>query len=91
MKRLISGLHNRYALPLLTLLLVIAGYIYLRIVGDTYTVKIHEDIQEQYALESAEENETLQDTYKAWVSEDSKGDVEILGIIGSGTLNIRGI
>ena len=82
MKRLISGLHNRYALPLLTLLLFIAGYIYLRIVGDTYTVKIREDIQEQYALESAEENETLQDTYKAWVSEDSKGDVEILEVTG---------
>ena len=90
MKRLISGMHNKYALPILTIFLIIAGYLYLLAVGDTYTVKIEADMQERYALREAEEKGATQDIYKTWVYEDSKGSVEILEVKGQeGVMEIR--
>lgn len=82
MKRLIAGLENKFALPLLTLFLIIAGYLYLRMVGNTYTMKLEVDTWQQPALGNMEEKEVPQDAYKVWVWEDSKGSVEILDFKG---------
>ena len=82
MKQLIAGLENKLALPLLTLFLIIAGYLYLRMVGNTYTMKLEVDTWQQPALGNMEEKEVPQDAYKVWVWEDSIGSVEILDFKG---------
>lgn len=81
---------KKHRLLLLTLFLVVVGYLYLLAVGDSYTIKIQDFYYASAEDEGGTQTAHITAAPRAWVYDDSVGDVEILGVKRRGNgLEIR--